>query len=339
MDASTWALIYQQQDISDDAVFDPVCVRGSIDGMRKSGRLTPGYPGHPKDLNGFSIICGLDPAMIGDTAGNIKTFLTVNGYQMRVEPVEKRIQQEDGKWIVYNEEGTRSFGSYDSKEEAEERLRQIHAFSKADDTYTPPKAVRAAAQRAIEWIDNGLAGDGFTSVGRTRAGQLARGENISIETLKRMKSFFSRHAVDDKAVGFNRGEKGFPSAGRVAWDAWGGDAGFAWAESMVERYENRVEKHGDHDQSSHGAWAGGNAGGEDGGASRPRMADDVKPSSERSADAVKQAERLRRDAEAVEPAVTSLMEGIAKTIGADFAVLDGKSSLVPLVFCFYYFKE
>jgi hypothetical protein len=34
MDASTWALVYQQQDISDDAIFDPVCVRGSIDGMR-----------------------------------------------------------------------------------------------------------------------------------------------------------------------------------------------------------------------------------------------------------------------------------------------------------------
>ncbi len=42
MDASTWALIYQQQDISDDAVFDPVCVRGSIDGMRKSGPLNAG---------------------------------------------------------------------------------------------------------------------------------------------------------------------------------------------------------------------------------------------------------------------------------------------------------
>ena len=68
MDASTWALIYQQQDISDDAVFDPVCVKGSIDGMRKSGKLTPGSPGHPKTLNGFSIVCGLDPAMVGDTA-------------------------------------------------------------------------------------------------------------------------------------------------------------------------------------------------------------------------------------------------------------------------------
>jgi hypothetical protein len=68
MDASTWALIYQQQDISDDSAFDPVCVRGSIDGMRKSGPLTAGHPGHPRDLNGFSIICGLDPAMVGDTA-------------------------------------------------------------------------------------------------------------------------------------------------------------------------------------------------------------------------------------------------------------------------------
>jgi len=68
MDSSTWALIYQQQDISDDAIFDPVCVRGSIDGMRKSGPLNAGYPGHPKDVNGFTYICGLDPAMVGDTA-------------------------------------------------------------------------------------------------------------------------------------------------------------------------------------------------------------------------------------------------------------------------------
>jgi hypothetical protein len=68
MDTSTWALVYQQQDISDDAIFDPVSVRGSIDGMRKSGPLTPGHPGHPKSTNGFVTVCGLDPAMVGDTA-------------------------------------------------------------------------------------------------------------------------------------------------------------------------------------------------------------------------------------------------------------------------------
>jgi hypothetical protein len=68
MDASTWALVYQQQDISENAAFDPVNVKGSIDGMRKPGRLEPGYPGHPKDLQGFTIVCGMDPAIVGDTA-------------------------------------------------------------------------------------------------------------------------------------------------------------------------------------------------------------------------------------------------------------------------------
>ena len=68
MDSSTWALVYQQQDVSDNAAFDPVCVKGSIDGMRKSGMLNPGYPGHPKSTQGFHFICGLDPAMVGDTA-------------------------------------------------------------------------------------------------------------------------------------------------------------------------------------------------------------------------------------------------------------------------------
>ena len=68
MDGVTWALVYQQQDVSDDAIFDPVCVRGSIDGMRKSGIINADAPGHPKDLHNYTIVCGLDPAIVGDTA-------------------------------------------------------------------------------------------------------------------------------------------------------------------------------------------------------------------------------------------------------------------------------
>jgi hypothetical protein len=68
MDAATWALVYQQQDISENAAFDPVNVKGSIDGMRKAGRLEPGYPGHPASVQGFTIVCGMDPAIVGDTA-------------------------------------------------------------------------------------------------------------------------------------------------------------------------------------------------------------------------------------------------------------------------------
>jgi hypothetical protein len=101
---------------------------------------------------------------------------------------------------------------------------------------TPPKGVQECAKRALEWIADGKAGDGFTPVGRKRASDLGNGHPVSLETLKRMKAYFDRHQVDKKAEGFSLGEKGYPSAGRVAWDAWGGDAGYSWAKSMVSRY-------------------------------------------------------------------------------------------------------
>jgi len=103
------------------------------------------------------------------------------------------------------------------------------------DTFVPPAGVAEAAKRALGWIADGHAGDGFTSTGRTRAGQLSRREGLSRDTIMRMVSFFARHEVDKKAEGFSQGEKGFPSPGRVAWDAWGGDAGKSWAESIAAK--------------------------------------------------------------------------------------------------------
>lgn len=96
-------------------------------------------------------------------------------------------------------------------------------------TFTPPKGVQEAAQRAVKWIAEGKAGSGFTLVGRARAAQLAAGEPVSETTIARMRSYFARHENDKKAQGFNAGEDGYPSPGRVAWDAWGGDAGQVWA--------------------------------------------------------------------------------------------------------------
>lgn len=100
--------------------------------------------------------------------------------------------------------------------------------------YIPPKNVQEAAQRALNWIEDGRAGSGFTAVGRARARQLANGEPVSDETINRMRSYFARHEVDKQAEGFNAGERNFPTPGRVAWDAWGGDAGQRWAEAIVE---------------------------------------------------------------------------------------------------------
>jgi hypothetical protein len=98
----------------------------------------------------------------------------------------------------------------------------------ADGTYKPPAGVQSAAKRALKWISEGKAGSGFTSVGRKRAAQLASGASVSRDTVARMKSYFARHAVDKQATGFSSGEEGYPTPGRVAWDAWGGDAGRTW---------------------------------------------------------------------------------------------------------------
>ena len=67
LDPKTWAMVYQQQDVDSEAVFSPECVRGSVSGMRASGPLIVGAPGHPASLNSSYTICSMDPAMSGDT--------------------------------------------------------------------------------------------------------------------------------------------------------------------------------------------------------------------------------------------------------------------------------
>ena len=47
-----------------------------------------------------------------------------------------------------------------------------------------------------------------------------------------MRAYFKRHDVDKDAEGFKNGSDGFPSPGRVAWDAWGGDEGERWVGTL-----------------------------------------------------------------------------------------------------------
>lgn len=104
---------------------------------------------------------------------------------------------------------------------------------KGDGEHHPTKRVQEAAQRAVKWIEEGKAGKGFTDTGEHRAHQLAEGETVDDEVVKKMRAYFKRHDVDHSAEGFDHGEDGYPSPGRVAWDAWGGDAGRKWAESQT----------------------------------------------------------------------------------------------------------
>ena len=102
------------------------------------------------------------------------------------------------------------------------------------DTYSPNSGMKAAARRALKWKEDGKATGAGTPVGWGRATDIVNGASMSLDTVKRMYSFFSRHEVDKKGKGFYDGPE-FPSNGRIMWDAWGGDAGFSWSRAIVER--------------------------------------------------------------------------------------------------------
>jgi len=107
------------------------------------------------------------------------------------------------------------------------------------ETYKPTEGMASAAKRALAWHADGKPGG--TAVGLARANQLKDREELSESTVLRMHSFFSRHEVDKKATGFNSGEDGFPSKGRVAWDLWGGDGGQTWAAQKRDHIMNQRE--------------------------------------------------------------------------------------------------
>ena len=103
----------------------------------------------------------------------------------------------------------------------------------------PTSGMVAEAKKGLEWRKE--YGRGGTNVGVARARDISNGSNLSEDTVKRMHSYFSRHEVDKKGKGFSPGEDGFPSAGRIAWALWGGDAGQTWAAKKVEQI-NRKRK-------------------------------------------------------------------------------------------------
>lgn len=99
--------------------------------------------------------------------------------------------------------------------------------------YKPTSGMQSAARRAIKLKEQGKAKGAGTAVGWTRAGQLARGETLSLSTVKRMYSYFSRHEVDKQGKDWDNAEN--PSNGKIMWLAWGGDAGFSWSRKIVNR--------------------------------------------------------------------------------------------------------
>tara|TARA_Y100000004_G_scaffold175303_1_gene214779 strand:+ start:186 stop:548 length:363 start_codon:yes stop_codon:yes gene_type:complete len=114
--------------------------------------------------------------------------------------------------------------------------KDIERLLARQDSYEPTDAMRAEAERGLAWRRE--YGRGGTAVGVARARDISSGKNLSASTVLRMFSFLSRHESDKQGQGFNRGEEGYPSAGRIAWALWGGDPAFTWSRRIRNRLQN-----------------------------------------------------------------------------------------------------
>jgi len=92
-----------------------------------------------------------------------------------------------------------------------------------------PQGATNNAKRALKYKKENGSSCG-TSVGWTRASQLANREPLSRDTIARMATF-KRHQ-QHKDVPYSEG------CGGIMWDAWGGTAGGNWAISKLKKKEN-----------------------------------------------------------------------------------------------------
>jgi hypothetical protein len=125
-----------------------------------------------------------------------------------------------------------------STEDHDDEEHDMEYMHKAE-TFTPNAGMKAAARRALKWKEDGKATGAGTPVGWGRASDIVAGRAMSLSTVRRMFSFFSRHEAASKG-GKDFNNTSNPSNGRIMWDAWGGNAGFAWSRAIVNRMKDKA---------------------------------------------------------------------------------------------------
>lgn len=101
-----------------------------------------------------------------------------------------------------------------------------------------PDSVKNNAQAVLKYVEENGWGSCGTEVGKIRANQLAKGEPISLDTVKRMYSYLSRHEVDlESSKGYGDG------CGKLMYDSWGGKSALSWSQSKINQEEKMSKQY------------------------------------------------------------------------------------------------
>ncbi len=197
-----------------------------------------------------------DGGGLGNNADELRTAsilfeqTVVSGYRELLTEALELIMFEAGEGIKLEFESAQPFSEevevkrtieeVEATSLSSEKKKKKRDYKTQDDIdRTPTKGMVEEAKRGLEWRREYKRGG--TEVGVARARDISNGKDLSIDTIKRMYSYFERHEVDKQGQGFKIGEKGYPSAGRIAWALWGGDAGFSWSRKKVKEVANLSE--------------------------------------------------------------------------------------------------
>ena len=221
--------------------FSKATVRKAAELYLKHGNQQNHTLEHEHNINGLTVVeSWMEEDKEKDKSALYGLDVPVGTWMVSVKVDNEAIWQEwvkEGKVKGFSIEGY--FADKMKKNQEDEMLAELaKAIVKADgrtksgkrvvmESYSDyPEAVKNNAKRGIE-LNEKNGNKCATQTGKVRAQQLAQGEPVSLETVKRMASYLSRAEEYYDESDMN-------ACGTISYLLWGGKAGLRWAESKLK---------------------------------------------------------------------------------------------------------
>jgi len=148
----------------------------------------------------------------------------------------QKVERDGYNVVAFYDTDEQAARAYSSSHPAAKNIAEVEIENADGINLDVPSGVKSEAQKGLDWRRE--FGRGGIGPGQQTARMLV-GNKMTVARVRKMRAYLARHEVDKKGEGWAPGQKGFPSAGRIAWALWGGDAGKAWSSKVMRSVESR----------------------------------------------------------------------------------------------------
>ena len=148
----------------------------------------------------------------------------------------QKVERDGYNVVAFYDTDEQAARAYSSSHPAAKNIAEVEIENADGINLDVPSGVKSEAQKGLDWRRE--FGRGGIGPGQQTARMLV-GNKMTVARVRKMRAYLARHEVDKKGEGWAPGQKGFPSAGRIAWALWGGDSGKAWSNKVMRSVESR----------------------------------------------------------------------------------------------------